>query len=74
MKTLTVKDQNGVIHHYNPQYIKDMQEVKNEYNNEWCVNLIIDDDKEPLCAILFKSLPEKEHFVATALTAMESIQ
>ena len=36
MKTIKVKDSNGVTHNYNPKYIKDIQEVENHHNNEWC--------------------------------------
>ena len=72
MKTIKVKDSNGVTHNYNPKYIKDIQEVENHHNNEWCINIILDGEGEHINSILCKSKEEMEALRDTLIFCMES--
>lgn len=73
MKTIKVKDTYGVIHNYNPQYVKDVQEVESDINGEWCLSIILTGEGERINTILFKSKEEMEVMRDKILACIESI-
>ena len=73
MKTARIKDNNGVIHNYNPLNIKDVQEIENTLNNEWCINIILTGEGEHINSILCHSKEEMETIRDMILESLNSI-
>lgn len=73
MKTVKIKDRHGVIHNYNPMFIKDVQEVEDTLGVEKCLNIILTGEGEHINSILFDSKEEMNAMRDMIISSIESI-
>lgn len=77
MKLITIIDSNGVEHNYNPMYVKDIQVVRSDYNNNWCINIVFTDNATsggPIHTVLCESEEDARTKADMYICALETIR
>lgn len=74
MKTVKIKDKHGLIHNYNPMFIKDVQEIEDTLGTSTCcLNIILTGEGEHINSILFDSKEEMNAMRDMIISCIESI-
>ena len=77
MKTINVKEKDGVEYIFNPRYVKSVKIVHSEYNNDWCIVLNLDRSNDSVAGstytILCNSEKERDEKMVEIREALESI-
>lgn len=75
MKLIKCKEENGDIHMFNPHYVKEVRMVKSDYENDFCIVLLLDrqSSETSVYTMLFHNEEEATRKLNYVRECMESI-
>ena len=75
MKLIKCKEENGDIRMFNPHYVKEVRMVKSDYENDFCIVLLLDrqSSETSVYTMLFHNEEEATRKLNYVRECMESI-